>query len=69
MGPTECRSTHPWRAQRPESRNDCVNMIFCALMTRGPLLGSTLSINTIGIVPVYACKVCDAVVASCATTG
>ena len=27
------------------------------------------SINTIGIVPVYACKVCDAMVASCATTG
>ena len=26
------------------------------------------NINTIGIVPVYACKVCDALVASCATT-
>ena len=26
-------------------------------------------INTIGIVLVYACNVCDALVASCATTG
>ena len=26
-------------------------------------------INTIGIVPAYACNVCDALVASCATTG
>ena len=26
-------------------------------------------INTIGIVPEYACNVCDALVASCATTG
>ena len=25
--------------------------------------------NSIGIVPVYACNVCDALVASCATTG
>ena len=25
-------------------------------------------LNTIGIVPVYACKGCDALVASCATT-
>ena len=25
-------------------------------------------INTIGIMPVYACQVCDALVASCATT-
>ena len=25
-------------------------------------------INTIGIVPIYACEVCDALVASCATT-
>ena len=28
----------------------------------------TIIIDTIGIVPVYACKVCDALVASCATT-
>ena len=26
-------------------------------------------INTIGIVPAYACNVCDALVARCATTG
>ena len=33
-------------------------------------LGTILCyINTIGIVPVYACNVCDALVTSCATTG
>ena len=34
-----------------------------------PCLGTIrYYINIIGIVPVYACKVCDALVASCATT-
>ena len=33
-------------------------------------LGTTICfINTIGISPAYACNVCDALVASCATTG
>ena len=36
-------------------------MLFRNLACMGP-------VNTIGFVPVYACKVCDALVASCATT-
>ena len=37
------------------SQSSCLGTIICY-------------INTTGIVPVYACKVCDALVASCATT-
>ena len=32
----------PWCAQRPESRDVCASMRFCALMTRGALLGNIL---------------------------
>ena len=41
-------------------------MLFCNL----PCLGTIICfINTIGIVPAYICNVCDALVASYATTG
>ena len=40
-------------------------MLFRNLSCLGTII---CSINTVGIVPVYACKVCDAMVASCATT-
>ena len=40
-------------------------MLFRKLSCLGTII---CYINTIGIVPVYACKVCDALVASCATT-
>ena len=40
-------------------------MLFRNLSCLGTIICYT---NTIGIVPVYACKVCDALVASCATT-
>ena len=39
-------------------------MLFRKLSCLGTII---CYINTIGIVPVYACKVCDALVASCAT--
>ena len=40
------------------------SMLFRNLSCLGTIIGY---INTIGILPVYACKVCDAFVASCAT--
>ena len=40
-------------------------MLFRYLSCLGAII---CYINTIGIVSVYACKVCDALVASCATT-
>ena len=39
-GPTEGKSMRPWCARK--SGWLCVNMMFCALMTRGALLGNTL---------------------------
>ena len=41
-------------------------MLFHNLSCLGTIICFT---NTIGIVPVYACKVCVDLVASCATTG
>ena len=41
-------------------------MLFHNLSCLGTIM---CYINTIGIVPAYACNVCDALVASCATTG
>ena len=41
-------------------------MLFRNLSCLGTII---CFINTVGIVPVYACNVCDALVAGCATTG
>ena len=52
--------------------NGCVLKCGCTslvLFLNLPCLGTIICyINTIGIVPVYTCKVCDVLVASCATT-
>ena len=44
-GPIEGRSMRPWCAQKLGCL--CVNMRFCALMTRGALLGNTLTDDNI----------------------
>ena len=59
--------------ERRHLANGCVLKCGCIglmLFQNLSCLGTIICyINTIGIVPAYACNVCDALVASCATTG